>query len=87
MTQPQSDTEKQARELADSIAKQNPAVTASEGAANLRIQGEPLPLDELLDFATIDPSDLESAADWWDEYASPEWVGALDSEPVKGDKK
>ena len=48
------------------------------------IQGEPLPLDELLDFATIDPADIESAADWWDENASEQWIGALDNEPVKG---
>ncbi len=51
------------------------------------IQGEPLPLAELLDFATIDPADIESAADWWDENASEQWVGALDNEPIKGDKK
>lgn len=48
----------------------------------LSIQGEPLPLDELLDFATIDPADVESAIQWWDENASSEWVGALDNESV-----
>ena len=48
------------------------------------IQGEPLDLDELLDFAEIDLEDIESASLWWDEHASPEWVGALDSEPIEG---
>jgi hypothetical protein len=51
------------------------------------IQGEPMPLKDLLAFADVDASDAESAANWWDEYASAEWVGALDSEPVKGNKK
>ncbi len=46
------------------------------------IQGEPLDLDTLLDFAQIDPPDVESAAQWWDENASPEWIGILDKEPV-----
>lgn len=46
-----------------------------------RIQGEPLPLDELMDIAIIDAADVESAAEWWDEYASGEWVDALDSKP------
>ena len=48
------------------------------------IQGEPLPLADLLDIANVDRSDLESAANWWDEYASEAWVGAMDNEPVKG---
>ena len=50
------------------------------------IQGEPLPLDELLDFATIDPADIASAVTWWDENASEQWVGALDNEPIEGKK-
>lgn len=50
------------------------------------IQGEPLELDILLDFATIDLADIESASEWWDTHASPEWVGALDKEPVGGKK-
>jgi len=49
---------------------------------NQAIRGEPLDLDTLLDFAIVDPADVESAAQWWDEHASPEWVGVLDSEPV-----
>ena len=49
---------------------------------DLPIHGAPLELDILLDFATIDAEDIESAAEWWDENASPEWVGALDSEPI-----
>jgi hypothetical protein len=51
------------------------------------IQGEPLPLEDLLVFADVDASDAESATNWFDEYASEQWVGALDSEPVKGNKK
>ena len=49
------------------------------------IRGEPLPLDDLLDFATIDAADIENAAEWWDEHASPDWIGALDAEPVDDD--
>ncbi len=49
------------------------------------IQGAPLDLDTLLDFAQIDPADIESAAEWWDNNASAEWVGALDSEPLEGE--
>ena len=45
-------------------------------------RGAPLDLDTLLDFAQIDPADIESAAEWWDNQASAEWVGALDSEPI-----
>ncbi len=52
--------------------------------SNTVIRGEPLDLDILLDFATVDLADVESAAQWWDEHASPEWVGALDSEPIDG---
>jgi hypothetical protein len=46
------------------------------------IRGEPLDEDTLQDFATIDPEDVESAAEWFDTHASPEWVGALDQEPA-----
>jgi hypothetical protein len=42
-----------------------------------------MPLDELLDIAEINAEDIESAAEWWDEYASPDWVGALDVEPTE----
>ena len=47
------------------------------------IRGEPLDLDTLLDFAQIDAADIESAAEWWDNGASAEWIGALDSEPLE----
>lgn len=50
---------------------------------NANIRGEPLPLEELLDYAIIDPADVESAANWWDEHASPDWIGALDVQPTK----
>lgn len=47
------------------------------------IRGEPLELEDLLDFATIDPADIESAKQWWDENASDDnWIGALDREPI-----
>jgi len=49
----------------------------------LRDFGEPLDLDTLLDFADIDPEDIEQAIQWFDENASEEWIGALDSEPIK----
>lgn len=52
-------------------------------ANNANIQGEPLPLEDLLDFATIDPADIESAAQWFDDNATEDWVGALDVEPTK----
>jgi hypothetical protein len=48
-----------------------------------KIRGEVLDLETLLDFATVSASDIASAAEWWDEHASAEWVGALDSEPIK----
>lgn len=49
---------------------------------NANIQGEPIELDVLLDFAIIDIEDVESAMLWWDEIADVEWQGALDSEPI-----
>jgi hypothetical protein len=51
-----------------------------------KITGDPLPLEELLDIAEIDIEDIENAADWWDENASLEWEGALDSDPVEDDR-
>lgn len=42
--------------------------------------GEPLDLDELLDFAEIDEEDVEDALDWFDENASPDWIGVLDND-------
>ena len=49
---------------------------------NANIQGEPLELNDLLDYAIIDIEDIESALLWWDEVASPEWRGALENEPI-----
>ena len=40
--------------------------------------GEPMDLDELIDFADIDPVDIASAQEFWDENASPDFVGILD---------
>ena len=48
------------------------------------IEGEPLDDDVLLDFATIDIEDIESAILWWNEHASDEWIDALDSEASDG---
>lgn len=44
--------------------------------------GEPIDLDVLLEFAEIDAEDMESAIEWWDDNASPDWVGALNNPPV-----
>lgn len=61
--------------------------TENPQSSKLNIQGEPLPIEDLLLFANVDATDAESAIAWWDDNASAEWVGALDSEPIKGDKK
>ncbi len=50
---------------------------------NANISGAPLDLLKPIDFSIIDAEDVESASQWWDENASPEWVGALDSEPIE----
>jgi hypothetical protein len=50
---------------------------------------EPLSLEDLLAMVgadVIDSSDAEDAAEWWDNNASSDWVGALDSEPIKKPK-
>lgn len=44
--------------------------------------GKPLPTDLLLGFATITNADKASAVQWFDENASPEWVGALNNKPI-----
>jgi hypothetical protein len=54
----------------------------AEEVNNQAIRGEPLDLDILLDFATIDPADIESASLWWDIFATDGWQGALDIEPI-----
>lgn len=46
-----------------------------------QIKGEPLDAETLLALAEIDIQDIESAAEWWDNNASDEWRGALDSNP------
>lgn len=40
--------------------------------------GEPLSLDTLVEEATIDDADLDSAADWFDLHASDLFWGALE---------
>lgn len=51
---------------------------------NANIRGAPLDLETLKDLATVDTEDLQTASLWFDENASIEWVGALDSEPIRG---
>jgi hypothetical protein len=51
-------------------------------ANNQNIRGNPLDFVVLLDFATVDAEDIESAVAWWDKNASHSWVGALDSSPI-----
>jgi hypothetical protein len=41
--------------------------------------GEPLPEDELLEFADIDSEDIDSAIAWWDDNASVLFFGALEA--------
>lgn len=45
---------------------------------DLKLIGTALPLDELLAMAEIDTMDIDEALEWWDEYASDDFVGALD---------
>lgn len=50
-----------------------------------QIQGEPLSVEDLIELVGINNLnrlDLEEAAEWWDETASANFVGALDSEPI-----
>lgn len=58
--------------------QQPPAEQPDKPDDSAAIQGEILPLDDLLNFAEIDPGDIESAAQWWDEHASAKWSGGLD---------
>lgn len=44
--------------------------------------GKPLDTKLLLGFATITNADKASALQWWNDNASPEWVGALDNKPI-----
>ena len=57
-------------------------MTTPQPLKNANIRGKPLDLDDLLDFAEIDLEDIESAKEWWDTTASPDWIGALDSVPI-----
>jgi len=40
--------------------------------------GEPLPLDSLVEMATIDLEDQNSALDWFDLHCPDAFLGALD---------
>lgn len=48
----------------------------------LRPFGEPLDPETLEEFAEVGEDDMDSAESWWDRNASPEWIGALDNEPI-----
>lgn len=43
-----------------------------------KIEGSPVPLDELLAMADITEEDIIAAQEWWNAHASKEWKGALD---------
>lgn len=45
--------------------------------------GEPLDIELLLNFAEVTALDMESAIQWWDETASDDWIGALESTPTR----
>lgn len=45
--------------------------------------GEPLDIELLLNFAEVTALDMESAIQWWDENASDDWIGVLDSTPTR----
>lgn len=46
--------------------------------------GDPLPLEDMLNFAIVDDADIESALEWFNEHASIEWIGALEAPPIGG---
>jgi len=48
------------------------------------VQGDVLDLEDLLNLAVVDAVDVESAAQWWDNHASPNWISALDRTPLNG---
>lgn len=49
---------------------------------NANIRGKPLSSEDIQDFIRIDTADIESAKNWFDDTASIEWIGALDSKPI-----
>jgi hypothetical protein len=49
--------------------------------------GQPLDPEYLENFAEVDAIDMESAIEWFDENASPEWAGALENKPIGKRKK
>ena len=46
--------------------------------------GQPLELDVLLDFATIEDADIEGAIVWFDVHSSDKWIGALEAPFAEG---
>lgn len=40
--------------------------------------GEPMPKDELLEFAELSLLEADSGVDWWDENASLLFIGVLE---------
>jgi hypothetical protein len=58
-----------------------------ENKESLSDFGEPIDPKLLQGFAKVSLSDLDSAIEWFDENASPEWVGALKNKPIGKGKK
>lgn len=56
----------------------------AEESKNATIKGDPLPLEDMLNFAIVDDADIESALEWFNEHASIEWIGALEAPPIEG---
>jgi hypothetical protein len=87
MSQPAPATPNPSQPPQEQSLTENPSgqSTLSEKSSENKpvIRGEPLDLDDLLNFAVIDATDAEFAAEWWDENATPAWRGALDNVPVK----
>jgi hypothetical protein len=42
------------------------------------IEGQAIPLDEMLALIETTEADIDDAMDWWDEHATTEFVGALE---------
>lgn len=49
---------------------------------NENIRGEPLDEDVFLSMATVDAIAIQSAIEWWQQVASPDWQDVLDKKPI-----
>jgi len=52
----------------------------ADNASERREFTDPLPLEELLELAEVDETDLEVAIAWWEENASPRFKTVLDED-------